>query len=572
MSGVSQSANVPTGDSWGVINVPSKPPSGTSATTFSLLYPANSEIVYDGKISNSTEPLLIGQWDGSEQLKADGLRTSHAPKGHYIIDPFSTNRSSQASVNVEEFSTRERPGAIGFFAGRLWYGGVRDDKYIGTLFFSQLLEGETQEGLCYQEADPTSEEINELIATDGGTIRIPEAGHIQKIVPFGDELVAFTTAGVWAIGGDGGFKATNFFTRKITRIATLTADSVVEAESFIYFWSDSGIYRLQPDKITGYLTAVSMTIDTIQGFYNDLPAVAKTQVEGTYDHVEKRIYWFYSPNTTWNGGTGEGEEVAAPARYTKCLVHNLVTEGWSPYSFEDSDYGYIAGAVMGGFSSFEQIECQVVAGADDVIADTDNVIIFNNETQSSKQTLKLVTIDIFRWEVNFGEFWKTTFQDFEDIGGFGVSYDSYLQTGYEIPPGLVNQGQMHYIFPVFNRTEMTYVSEEVLEVIADVVTVVGWTAVWDDQSKCKIRAKWDWADTNGQAEWSPQQDAYVLTDVFDPIEVDARHDYTGGQTVVRNKIRLSGNGAALQLEFRNDGDNDFHLLGWQYVAQGTTAP
>jgi len=567
----SATPNVPSGNGWGIDRGPIQSPAGTVPPN-PTLYPANSELVHDGKIANAQVADQIGQWDGYTQLKADGLRTTHAARGHYILNPFNTNRSEQADVVVDEFKTKERPEAIAFFAGRLWYGGVRDDKFIGTLFYSQLLEREAQEGLCYQEADPTGEEINELIATDGGTIRIPEAGHIQRMIPLGDNLIIFTTAGVWAIGGEGGFKATGFFTRKITDIATLSTGSIVEAEAFVYFWSDSGIYRLEPDKITGYLTSTSMSLDSIQKFYNELSAPAKLQVDGTYDHVEKRIYWFYSPNATWDGGNFDNFSFPAPARYTACLVHNLATLGWSPYEFPDSEYGYVAGSVMGGFSTFARTDCPVVAGNDSVDVETEEVIIPQNETTPAQQTLKLVLVDIFRWSINFGEFWKTTFQDFEDIGGFGTSYESYLLTGYEIPPGLTNVAQQHYIFPVFNRTEMTYQTDEEIVVIDDIPTVIGFDVEWNNESKCLIRAKWDWYDSNGQAEWSPQQDAYILNDIYEPTQTgNETYDYDGGQTVVRNKVRLSGNGTALQLEFRNDGDNDFHLLGWQYVAQGTTA-
>src|SRR5690242_15122666 len=116
---------------------------------------------------------------------------NHAPQGHYILLAFYKDRSSVSGIaGLPIEAVRERPNTIAFFAGRVWYG------CNSTIYFSQVLTDRYRAGNCYQEADPTSENISDLIATDGGVIPIPEISKVTRLVPHGGGLLVLATNGV----------------------------------------------------------------------------------------------------------------------------------------------------------------------------------------------------------------------------------------------------------------------------------------------------------------------------------------------------------------------------------------
>jgi hypothetical protein len=94
-------------------------------------------------------------------------------------------------------------------------------------------------------ADPTDPGINDLIDTDGGSIQIPEATRIVKIVSSQTSLLVFAENGVWEIYGDtGGFIATSFQASKISTNGVLNPNSIVNVNGNFTYWSKAGIYYL----------------------------------------------------------------------------------------------------------------------------------------------------------------------------------------------------------------------------------------------------------------------------------------------------------------------------------------
>jgi len=67
------------------------------------------------------------------------------------------------------------------------------------------------------EADPTSPILVILLILTEGTIQIPEASRIVKIIAAKSSLIVLAENGVWEIYGDtGGFIATSFQMSKIS--------------------------------------------------------------------------------------------------------------------------------------------------------------------------------------------------------------------------------------------------------------------------------------------------------------------------------------------------------------------
>ncbi|NIP67163.1 hypothetical protein GWN63_01340, partial [Candidatus Bathyarchaeota archaeon] len=91
----------------------------------------------------------------------------------------------------------------------MFYAGLRENELAGTIYFSQVLTDIDNAGLCHQSQDPTADQLNSKLATDGGTIEIPEGGLIYKLVVHERSLVVIADNGVWQIIGsqDTGFTA-----------------------------------------------------------------------------------------------------------------------------------------------------------------------------------------------------------------------------------------------------------------------------------------------------------------------------------------------------------------------------
>ena len=64
-------------------------------------------------------------------------------------------------LNVESYDNR--PEAVAFAFGRVWYAGTETTRWGTTLFYSQVLLDVNRAGKCYQDADPTAEQTNSLM-------------------------------------------------------------------------------------------------------------------------------------------------------------------------------------------------------------------------------------------------------------------------------------------------------------------------------------------------------------------------------------------------------------------------
>src|SRR6476469_6494158 len=159
-----------------------------------------------------------------------------APRGHFILNAFRKNRSAASGVpglRLEEIKTRAN--SVCFFSGRAWWAGP------STVYYSQIIDHRSKIGLCYQEADPTSEDISDLIASDGGVVPIPEAQNICRLIPFSNGVVVFASNGVWFIsGGDSAFSATGVSLSKVSSVGTKYPLSIVPVAEMIFWWSEIG--------------------------------------------------------------------------------------------------------------------------------------------------------------------------------------------------------------------------------------------------------------------------------------------------------------------------------------------
>jgi hypothetical protein len=293
-----------------------------------------------------------------------------APKGHYIFDAFKIDRSTVSDVSGLESETTygQRPRAIAFFAGRVFYAGVRAAKWGSRIYFSQVLERpEDQAGRAHQNQDPTSEDVPDLLPTDGGVIVIPEIGEVIKLVQFGTGLFAFASNGVWQIAGsDGaGFRANDYAVSRLSRAGALGPHSFVETEQGLLWWNRNGIWALAPDSTGLQYTVSSLTDNTIKEFMDSIPDESKKYVKGAYNHQTKIVQWLYRET--------------APADIIEAYGYNRIlcldTRTGAFYPWRPISETYDASLELSGIISI--VGDAIVETQEEVWADGDQVVIYD---------------------------------------------------------------------------------------------------------------------------------------------------------------------------------------------------
>lgn len=292
-------------------------------------WPSNSDVWWYAKGVNH---------DGEEGLFRNGIElisqsTGFAPKGHYLYNAFNMDRSGVSGISGIPGRTSEgyRPSTCAFFAGRIFYAGVPHPDYQGKVYYTQIIEGDINIGRCYQANDPTSEQLSDLLDTDGGEIKVTGMGKVAFMIEAGNSLILFANNGIWAISGSGaegtGFTATDFSVKKIANIGTEATSSFVNVEGTPVWWNFDGIWTLAEGGVQ------SLTNDTIRTFIqNEIPGISRKYVQGAYNPLKQTIQWLWKSETP--------TDIADAYRYDRILEFNIQTKAFYPHSWNVSDQAF----------------------------------------------------------------------------------------------------------------------------------------------------------------------------------------------------------------------------------------
>lgn len=391
-----------------------------------------------------------------------------APKGYFIGEAFNFNRNHTDIINAynaaatfnflhptESLITSNdlRPSCVAFYAGRVFYAGVPHKDFVSNIYASKVIESDKDYGVCYQVNSPTSEELFDLLPTDGLVIKRPEMGTVYKLFPMGTFLIIFASNGVWAISGSQGlgFIATDYSISKISSVPSISGTSFVDVEGMPFWWNRDGIYTVQPSPDGRGLNVSSLTYGHIQNFYDALPPSEKQYVRGAYNPVSKIVQWIYhaATSTTLN----------ERQFYDHILVYNTRTKIFYPYAVADP----VHNICIVGIISANLRPTEIVA---------------------------LDTPTAFKYIVRYGapgsssvdmSFALEKDEDYVDWSGFvtnGVSYadTSYFITGFRVYTEGNKLGQVPYIW----------------------VHAKG-------PSKVDIQLLWDYANSGDYGDWSNKQ-------------------------------------------------------------------
>jgi hypothetical protein len=501
------------------------------------VFPSNSEEVWAGlqyqPVVGAADPyerLYTNLYD--ERLGAD----STVSRGAFIInflnrgvsryDAYISNRykyplMDYGSLTLTYDLTTKGATVATEFAGRMWYAGFngvasnadkRSPVISNYILFSQLVKSKPDIFNCYQAGDPTSREGNEIVDTDGGTIRIAGAQNIITLSNIGSHLLVFAANGIWSISGgsDYGFTATNYKVEKLSSYGCISPSSVVEAGGTIAFWSEDGIFSVGKNQY-GALTVTSLTEATIQTRYDSWTLAAKGSAKGFFNSVDKKISWIVKEGT----------------RFSSAIVTKELTLDLS----------------LGAFSE------NVISNSGSAVELFSGFITYS----ATSPVVKYLFIDKSVTDVitfGFSEYKDASFRDWKFKDTVGVDAKAFLLTGAITAGDSAVAKQTPYLTMHFTNTERTTDSE----------------GVPVEQSSCFIRTQWDWAVTADPNKWSSLKQAYRKRQVEFTIPNDLSA-YSGLLTTV-SKSKLRGKGKAFSLYMETEPYRDCKILGWVVTLNG----
>ena len=502
---------------------------GAAALSTYGAYPPLTLPWYAGKDSN-------GDFSKTEWQKIFS-GTSLIGNGTYILDFFNKDRSAASGITgIPADIETSRFKAVESFAGRIFYAGLESAKNSGVILFSRQIETLSELGECFQVNDPTSEDISDLLDTDGGVVRIPDAVNIKYLYAFGANLFIFADNGVWSINGvDNVFRATEYSLRRVSYTGMLTAESFAEAEGVPFWWSKTGIHTLQFDEVSGNPTEQNISIPTIQSFWDNIGSNARSLVQATYDRLNKKIYWAY-PNANETNAN----------KLNNFLILDIPLGAFYPWKVSDeaSSTDYIMGlAVYSGYGSDELVLDVVLPNGDDVIQDADDVVSTQfSDFATGDPSVVLLIRDGATGKLTMGTF---SGDDFLDWGT--TNYSSYAEAGYDFIADLIRQKNSPYI--------VTYMR----------VTEEGWSATLSGYepirpSSLLVSAYWDFSNAPSSA--SQQAYRYKQTPVVNPNDLT---QFGYPDTVITSRLKIRGRGRSVRLRFESEQGKDFVLLGYGVV-------
>jgi hypothetical protein len=491
------------------------------------VYPANNEVWWSYKrpteIGSDEPPKTYLEVFDPAMRHQVARGNTLAPRGHYILDAFNLDRtaaSGVASIPVVS-SGGNRPAAVAFYAGRVFYAGVNSKKFNTKIYFSQILEGEKEIPKCYQAGDPTSEDLYELLPSDGGVLTVPEIADIVYIKPVSQSLFVFATNGVWEIAGSEGvgFRANDFSVNKVSGNGALSITSFVDVEGLPIWWNRAGIHTLAvTDQGAFYVQSLSDT--AIKTFYLDIPEECKAFAKGVYDPLERLVYFLYRSTTP--------TVLAERYSYDSFLVLNVKTGGWYPWRLSGLSTAMLRGGIsLGGRQTLQSVFDITVEGVQVTVGGEDVTAFIAAQSQISSQ-LKF-PVYVTNQGLTFAEN-LSGHRDWVSIDDLGFSFDSYFTSGYK----LLGEGNKDF------QSNIVTVNYEPFE-----------------DGGAYIQGKWDYSTDSVTGRWSTSEQIYRPDSLF---------------KFKNRKVKIRGQGEALQVHVYSDGDKPFGVNGWIVHVTGNSSP
>lgn len=513
--------------------------------TFSSVgfYPSNADIIFYAKLASAEAFESINAYS-PWQISRFAFGNTPAAKGHFILPAFDRNRTTASGIAGLYDEDRDldptRPIAVEFYTGRIWY--LMPD---GRVLYSQILTDLIRAENCYQEADPTAEDINELVATDGGEIDVTGVSQGLRLQSVNSELVILSNNGVWSISGgaEAGFSATQQEIRKISNIGSVGRETLIEAEGTIFYWSKGGIYTLATNQVSGLLEAQNITDQTIQDLYLSISDEAKVNARGFYDQQDKKLIWLFNDTPEYDG-------ISSKYKYNRALIFDIVLGAFYTYTFStDNEVPFIAALTAKDLTREQAVESFNHNEYSDYAPETAIDYCEYGDIELKVKALTFVKITETQYKYTFSEFGSHDMKDWMQYDGDGVFYKCYAETGANIAEDLISEKEIMQLYLFMKRTETAFVPDGEGNVLLD------------RPSGANMFTKWHWSSSSSSNRWSEPEQSYRLNREYIPSGIfPEEFDY--GFDVIQTINQIRGKGRAISIRFDSEDGKDFHLLGW----------
>ena len=539
---------------------------GTSFNTPQGPMPSNAEQVWTGlqiQAAANTSAITAAPFERMFRNYYDdaiGAKFVTA-KGYFIIDALRRGASRQQAYNINrqkypqlvdvsmtflDDQTTGGASCVANFAGRFWYGGfsgevingdLRSPNYSNFLFFSQLVKSAADIVKCYQDGDPTSRESSDIVDTDGGFVRISGAQRIIAIKQLGTALLIFANNGVWLLTGgtvDSGFSATNYKISQISTFGIVSNNSLIVEGDVAYFWAKDGIYQVARNQL-GDFAVTSITLKTIQKFYQAIPNTSKQTAVGQYDEVNKKLRWVWTEGDNFSN-TQQTHELILDT-FLNAFSHNVFGEA-------PANSVLIAGLFQTRIVGIGNQDVSVLVNTDPVVVGTNPVIVGSVQLISNVQYVRYFTLVSQNGfiDITVSYLYNTSWRDWKSFDGVGVDAKAMLTTGAQTAGDSSVQKWIPYVTFSFLRTESGSDSN----------------GVPLQQSSCLFNVMWAFANQPISFKIPQLMQAYRYR----------KGNYAGGGIydtgfeLIQTKNKVRGNGRGFQLYLESEPYKDLKLLGW----------
>jgi hypothetical protein len=239
------------------------------------------------------------------------------------------------------------------------------------------------------------------------------------------------------------------------------------------------------------------------------------------------------------------------------LHFDIALKAFFPWKFSqlEDDPWYVKGVYRGERLAFETRTELIV---DDGVQVEDGVEPINTTQEFPLKQPSTIEYNVMNGSLGrFCQVNSSEFVDWFSADDTGASYESYVETGYDLYEDGMRRKRITYIMPYLRRTETSW-----SEGVDDIPEL-------DDPSSCFMTVKWDWASSGVSNKWTTPVQVYRETR-FMPMPPG---EYDTGFPMVITKNKVRGNGRSLQFRFGTDEPGrNFDLYGWSLALTGNTVP
>lgn len=447
-------------------------------------YPTPAVLYGACRSDTAADPSAVGAFDGWKPAKIS-FGSTIPPFGKFIVPVHGfgigavmnlvadEENGERITASNEILTVKTRPTSCALHNGHAFYGGKTYDGQnavmISRLINSDItaLSGQNAIEQCYQAADPSSEEINDLVATDGLVLRPAGIGEIIRMTEFGRGVVVFSDNKVGYITGNAqnsGFTATNFKLVPVDDEPLTSPQSVVIAEGILFYFTAKGIMVGQRDEF-GSIQVQSITDETIKSVYDGFPLNGLMRAQGVYIESERRIYWTI-PDVGNTDGSFSGDAVTV-------LVYSFDINGFWHYTISSDTGGEhprLLFPLQARTKEIDTVQQTVALVNPNVGVTTVGGELLTSEVEvvvESQPTISFATVRGAVGDPYLVEYCRLsgdTFYDWAYLGGTGtipsegINYTSFIEFAYvygEAKVGNLGATYLHSFFLPQRPTEVS---------------------------------------------------------------------------------------------------------------------